>query len=117
MPSISEIQTTSVFVGVAFIKDEDYIVANCPALELSSYGKTEEEARKRFAEALSIFIEETTRMGTLHEVLTKLGWTLTVRSIVPPSRPNKELYDLFQSGSVLALRPQSVELPLSAVSN
>ena len=58
------------------IKEEDYIVAYCPALELSSYGKTKAEAKAAFAAEIKIFIEETSNRGTLEKYLLKHGWTL-----------------------------------------
>ncbi|MGD1046995.1 MAG: hypothetical protein ABR936_16960, partial [Bacteroidota bacterium] len=61
---------------VLISKEGDYFVSYCPALELSSYGNTEKEARKSFDEALDIFVEETSKKGSLEEFLKKIGWTL-----------------------------------------
>ena len=66
-------------LSVRLLNEGDYIVAYCPALELSSYGKNERDARKRFEEALNIFIEETERKGTLEKELLMLGWTLRLK--------------------------------------
>lgn len=63
-------------VEVAFIKEGDYIVAYCPALELSSFGDSEADALQAFEEALEIFFEETNARGTLEKVLLDLGWGL-----------------------------------------
>lgn len=57
-------------------KEDDSFVAYCPALELSSFGDTPEDAQKAFKEALEIFIEETTDKGTFDKELLSLGWTL-----------------------------------------
>jgi predicted RNase H-like HicB family nuclease len=69
-------KNTRVHVPVSFYKEGDYVVAYCPALELSSYGKTEEAAKRAFGRAVSIFLEETQRKGTLERVLLSLGWSL-----------------------------------------
>ena len=63
-------------VDVFIVKDGKHYVAYCPALELSSYGKTEDEAEKAFTGHLDIFLEETHRKGTLERCLLKLGWVL-----------------------------------------
>lgn len=57
-------------------EDENTFLAYCPALELSSYGDTLEDAQDAFHEALGIFIEETMGKGTLEKALLSLGWTL-----------------------------------------
>jgi hypothetical protein len=59
------------------LKEGDYYIVYCPALELTSYGETEDIAKKRFDEEMSIFFNETNRKGTLEKYLLKMGWTLT----------------------------------------
>lgn len=63
-------------VGLTLIlmQENDYVIAYCPALDLSSQGKTREEAVKAFDEACSLFLEESKRMGTLDQVLIDCGW-------------------------------------------
>jgi len=56
------------------MKEKGSFVAFSPALDLSTCGKTFEEAKKNFSEALDIFFEECIEMGTLHEVLESYGW-------------------------------------------
>jgi predicted RNase H-like HicB family nuclease len=82
---------TNAVINVLVGKQEDYYIAYCPALELSSYGKTEDQARKNFEVELEIFIEETGKRGSLEKVLLKLGWCLTQSpspTYVPPKLPN-----------------------------
>ena len=61
------------FVGikipVQIIRENDDFVAYTPALDISTCGKSLEEAKKSFDELVGIFIEETIKMGTLEEVL------------------------------------------------
>jgi predicted RNase H-like HicB family nuclease len=66
----------NVGIEVAVGKQGDFYVAYCPALELSSYGKDEDEARKNFETEIAIFLEETEERGTLEKILLKLGWCL-----------------------------------------
>ena len=55
-------------------REGDAFVAYSPALDLSSCGGTEKEARRMFAEAAKIFLDEIIRMGTVDDVLTEFGW-------------------------------------------
>ncbi|MDR1113493.1 MAG: type II toxin-antitoxin system HicB family antitoxin [Candidatus Margulisbacteria bacterium] len=57
-----------------FREDEDTIIAACPTLDISTCGKTLEEARKNFTELVELFFEEATNMGTLDQVLADCGW-------------------------------------------
>jgi predicted RNase H-like HicB family nuclease len=63
-------------VVLVFDEDSSQYVAYCPALEVSSYGDTEEEARAAFEDALAIFIRDTAERGTLDQLLLALGWRL-----------------------------------------
>jgi len=61
-------------IPVIFLKEGDYVVAYTPALDLSTCGTNIREARKRFKEAVEIFLEESIKMGTLEEILLECGW-------------------------------------------
>jgi len=61
-------------IPILFFEEGDKVIAYSPAFDLSSCGDTEGKARKRFAEAIAIFLGEITRMGTLNEVLEECGW-------------------------------------------
>lgn len=66
----------TVNVRLSFISFEDSgcKVIYCPALDLSGYGKTEEEARSSFETVLEEFFKYTIHKGTLKEELESLGW-------------------------------------------
>jgi hypothetical protein len=49
-------------------------VAYCPELDVSSCGKTASQAKIHLREAVSLFIEEAARMGTLDEILAESGF-------------------------------------------
>lgn len=68
---------------VSFIREGNRIVAYSPAIDLSTSGKTYEEAKKRFIEISSVFFEEIAEQGTMDEVLRELGWRKVRRQWIP----------------------------------
>lgn len=89
--------TFSIAVEVFFIKEDDMILAYCPALELSTYGADDKEVQYNFEEVLDIFFEETMKNKTLEKALLELGWTLKAvpkRVYTPPSIKPKSLKKL-----------------------
>lgn len=77
-------------IPVILFEEGNKIIAYSPALDLSTCGDTERHARKRFAEAAKIFLQELTAMGTLEEVLEEYGWKKT-------SKKNKWIPPVFKS--------------------
>jgi hypothetical protein len=49
-------------------------VAYSPELDVSSCAKTASQAKSRLKEAVSLFLEEAARMGTLDEILAESGF-------------------------------------------
>ncbi len=85
--NIKKIQIT-----VLFFKEGSKFIAYSPAIELSTCGDTEEQARKRFEEAVKIFFDEITKMGTIDDVLTECGWKrVTKKSSWSPPKYKQEL--------------------------
>ncbi|MBN1575360.1 MAG: hypothetical protein JW913_02330 [Chitinispirillaceae bacterium] len=82
-------------VPVCFLKEHNAFVAYSPALDLTTCGRTLEEAKKNFREALEIFFEECTAMGTLDKVLESLGWEKQGRKKwLPPVPVHEESFKL-----------------------
>lgn len=69
---------------VSFIRESDQFVAYTPALDLSTAGATLEDAKKNFTEAVELFFDEITAMGTLEDVLLDLGWKKQENIFIPP---------------------------------
>jgi len=87
--------TFDICIEVALFKDGDYYIAYSPALDLSAYGNSEEDAKIDFEEQLDIFIKETSEKGTLEKVLLEQGWKLKLKprpAYVPPRRKSSKLY-------------------------
>jgi hypothetical protein len=62
-------------------------VVYCPALDVSGYGKNEEEAFESFKICLGEFLLYTTRKKTFFDELRRLGWTIKkskYKPMVPP---------------------------------
>lgn len=58
-----------------FFKDRDLYVGLAPALNVSSFGETLEEARRSLQEAVEAFAEACQTMGTFDEVMEESGFT------------------------------------------
>lgn len=63
-------------ITIMLYQQGDYIMAYCPALDLSSYAKTEKDAIAAFKENLDIFLEYCEENDTLEQNLVACGWKL-----------------------------------------
>lgn len=63
-------------VNVITFKGENHIVAYSPALQISSYGDTKQDAEKALGDNITIFLDYASRKKTLIEDLLNLGWTV-----------------------------------------
>ena len=71
-------------LGVQIIRQGKRFVAYTPVLDLSTSGRTEKEAQKRFEEAVNLFFEEIINAGTFEGVLGGLGWEKVKNHWQPP---------------------------------
>ena len=55
-------------------KEGDTYVAYVPALDISSCGNTDEEARRNIRDAVRGFLAASADMGTLDEILREAGY-------------------------------------------
>ncbi|OGL61823.1 hypothetical protein A3C09_00580 [Candidatus Uhrbacteria bacterium RIFCSPHIGHO2_02_FULL_47_44] len=69
---------------VTIFKEGDAFVAYSPALDLSTAGLSEQDAKRMFEEATQLFFEELAEMGTTESVLTDLGWEKEAGVFQPP---------------------------------
>lgn len=65
-------------------KEGNLYVSLSPELGVSSFGKTQEEAKESLKEAILLFLEECQRMGTLKQVLGESGFKIKGSSWQPP---------------------------------
>ena len=79
------IQELGVEIPITIRKKDEVYLAYSPALDLSSQGTSAQDAKRMFAEAAELFIEECVQMQTLDEVLRELGWEKVQNEWQPPS--------------------------------
>ena len=82
---------TPVQLPVSILKEGKKFIAYSPALDLSTSGKTYNEAKKRFTEIVDIFFEEIDKKKVVEESLKDLGWTKAQASWQPPVIISQEL--------------------------
>lgn len=61
-------------LAIFLFKEDDNFIAYSPALDLSGYGKTEEEARDSFNIVLKEYFDYAINEGTLYKDLKEHGW-------------------------------------------
>lgn len=81
---------TQVKLTLQVFKQAKRYIAYSQALDLSTSGRSEIEAKKRFGEAAMLFIEELYKAGTLQDVLRELGWKQAQRQWSPPKIVSEE---------------------------
>lgn len=83
-------------VSVYTFREGENVIAYCPSLDLSGYGRTQKEAKESFGIVMKDYLDYCTREGTLHEDLVNHGWSMASRQAAEPAlthmiRRNREL--------------------------
>jgi hypothetical protein len=86
-----------------------------PALDVTGYGHTEDEAKSSFEQTLEQFLDYTTKKKTLFAELKRLGWKVTKKSSTPPSlvemlNDNNYLAEIFEEKQYRKF-DQAISLP------
>lgn len=66
------------------LKEGGAFVAHSPELDVASCGDSPDEARARLREAVTLFLEEAQRMGTLERILDEAGYRRTGSTFEAP---------------------------------
>ena len=69
---------------VLITKQNKRFVVYTPALDISTSGKSEKEAKKRFVKIVNVFLEEIIEAKTIEDVLSELGWKKVQKKWAPP---------------------------------
>lgn len=86
---------------LTFVED-NVIFIYSPALDMTGYGLTKDEAEQSFENALTEFLKYTTHKKTLLSELKRLGWTIDKKKIKSPPtlvdmvNRNDYLKDIFE---------------------
>lgn len=88
-------------VGLSLVEfyEEDVVIIYSPALDLSGYGYSVEEAKNSFSESLQEFFRYTHNKNTLDTVLKNLGWSIKGTKKKPTFKPPLDS-DLVSSNSL-----------------
>jgi hypothetical protein len=65
-------------------KEGPTYIAYAPELDVSSCGRTANQAKAHLREAVSLFLEEAAKRGTLADILTECGFERRGRNLRPP---------------------------------
>lgn len=57
-------------------KEHGWYVAHCPPLDITTQGRTEDQAKKNLIEACELFIVSCFERGTFEQALRELGWSV-----------------------------------------
>lgn len=71
-------------IEVYFFEEEGTRIAYCPALNLSAYGNTIEEAKSEFAQILREHLEDCIAKNTLAADLVRHGWRKQTKEYIAP---------------------------------
>jgi len=63
-------------------KQGAWYVAHCPALDITTQGRTEDEAKKNLIEASELFVISCFERGTFEQALRELGWRVLAGKVV-----------------------------------
>ena len=78
-------------IQIDIIKEGKSYIAYSPALDIASSGKSVNEAKKSFGEAVELFLESIIERGVYKETLLSLGWQMISKKLVPPTIVAREL--------------------------
>ena len=81
-------KSLNVSLGMYLFKEDKSYIVYCPALDLSAYGDSEEQAKNSFADIFAITIKYMLNKNTMKEDLIKHGWqikSLNQKKIKAPS--------------------------------
>lgn len=77
----------SIEIDVFVYEEDGFQIAFCPALELSAFGETKEEAIKSFETTIKLHFEYLIENNTLEADLMEHGWTFEKKpepKLIPP---------------------------------
>jgi predicted RNase H-like HicB family nuclease len=100
--TLKDNKIVSVCVQVSFLKDGEYgdIIARCPALRITTYGKDLEHAKAMFKEAFSLWFETANEDCNANEILKSLNWRIEKSQETATKREVQEIKSI-ESNSLM----------------
>jgi len=84
-------QFVEVQLGVLVFQESDSFLAYCPALNLSTYGDSINDAKEAFEDVIKCYLEDCAKMGTLEKDLRAHGWEMHMQVGHVRVNPPKEV--------------------------
>jgi len=82
------IQAQFQLFGIHKVED-GWHIAHCPPLDITTQGRTEEEAKKNLIEASELFVVSCFERGTFEQALRELGWRVVAGHPMPQADKQK----------------------------
>jgi len=79
-------------------KQNGWHIAHCPPLDITTQGRTEEEAKKNLIEASELFVISCFERGTFEQALRELGWRVVAGRALPRAGKARKQPRHLQSG-------------------
>jgi predicted RNase H-like HicB family nuclease len=79
-------------------KEDGWHIAHCPPLDITTQGRTEDEAKKNLIEASELFVISCFERGTFEQALRELGWRVVAGNAVPHAEKSHHQPQHLQSG-------------------
>jgi hypothetical protein len=100
--------------GVLFRDERSCFHAHVPALDISGYGSSRQEAKQSLRVMMTFYFDRVMRSGHLVEDLLRYGWLTDLPILYPPAFVHAEMRDVFdciRSGTGIYNISCTVELP------
>lgn len=100
--------------GVLFRDERSCFHAHIPALDVSGYGSSRQEAKQSLRVMMTFYFDRAMRSGQLVEDLRRHGWFTDLPIMHPPAFRHAEMTDVFdciRSGTGIYNISCTVELP------
>ena len=103
-------KSIEVQLGVLIFQEGDSYLAYCPALSLSTYGDSINDAKDAFEDLIKSYAEDCDKMGTLEKDLLAHGWIMQLASGI--AEPPKEFDIDIPTGMLRKSYNESFRVPV-----
>lgn len=90
------ISSATCLPGILFKDEQSYYHAHVPALDITGYGSTKEEAKDSLQLVMKIYFEKLMAERGLYKDLKEHGWMIGPHDVVPPDFTGSNLGGMLQ---------------------